>query len=483
MLGTSKKPFSAEELHPGLKEASSGISALSLDAEDKFLYMAALSFNYRQCGLSAAKSEAGSFEVAQQEELQYCTPGMLQALRDILHENNDALLGTWLRLCKSAQRIVTPEFIPVLFSQAEKNKLLRSDTIDCCGKRGEWLSRFNPSWNFYRQELSDELWHTGSLEQRKEVLKQLRVADPVKAREWLEQVWPQENANTKAELLKSLLENLSLYDEQWLQSLLKEKSVKVKEETFTLLKQLPGSSLVKAYQDLLQQMLFIKKEKAMLGLLNKLKIEAKMPKELPDIVVASGIDKLSNIKGVSDELFIVAQLLNVVPPSFLESQYGATPEEIVTAFFKETSKIDLNNSLAASTVTYQDKAWASALAKFSGKLYDSVIALLPQKESEAYLMKTFDQHPNDAVWVAAKSKEEWSTEFALFILNGTSQNVYQYGRSFYNPLVSVLPLKLKDQLNSVNVKETYRSSWETVRDHIYNLLTIKEQLLQSFHKL
>lgn len=483
MLGTSKKPLSADELHPGLQEAAAGISSLSLDAEDKFLSMAALSFNYRQCGLSAAKKEAGSFEAAQSEERDYCTPGMLQALRDILHENNEALLGTWLQLCKSAERIVTPEFIPSLFAQAEKNKLLRPGVIDCCGKRGEWLSRFNPAWNFYAKEISDDLWQTGSLEQRKEVLKQLRTIEPDKAREWLEAVWAQENANTKAELLKSLSENLSLNDEPWLQSLLKEKSAKVKEEAFTLLKQLPGSSLVKAYQDLLVELFSIKTEKAMLGLLHKLKIETKAPKEIPDIVTASGIDKLSNIKGISDELFIVAQLLSFVPPSFLEKQYGVTPEEIATAFTKEASKLDLNHSLATAAVTYKDKAWASALAKSSDQLYASLILLLPQKESEAYLMKTFDQHPNDAVWLAAKRQEEWTLEFSLFVLSRTSQNIYQYGRNFYNPLVSVLPLKLKEQLNSVNVKESYRSSWETVRDHIYNLLTIKEQLQQSFHKL
>src|SRR3982750_4988558 len=109
--------------------------------------------------------------------------------------------------------------IPVLLDASDRHKSL---ALTCCGKRGEWLIRFNKNWSTIETPDMEDGWHTGSLEQRKNILITLRQQDPAKARDWIQQSWPNENANSKTDLIRTMAVNAGDDDLPWLESLLNE---------------------------------------------------------------------------------------------------------------------------------------------------------------------------------------------------------------------------------------------------------------------
>src|SRR6185503_17502119 len=193
-----------------------------------------LVLNYRQCGSLPVRKEV-MMAGAAAEEKQYCNAAAMQSLNDIISEESMPLLRFWLHHCYEKQQIILPESIPAILSAGVQQKKLHLLIAACCGKRGEWLAGFNPEWNFSSTQTDEELWQTGTFEQRKELLKQKRKAEPAKAREWLQQTWSLEDANTKTALVELLAENIGEEDISFLESLSGEKSKKVKDAALQLL--------------------------------------------------------------------------------------------------------------------------------------------------------------------------------------------------------------------------------------------------------
>jgi hypothetical protein len=481
LLGTAKKPLSSPGV-PELSEVYERIKDISSDPEEKFLQLACFSFNYRKCGTSPAKHEGAQIITAPPEDKPYCNQQAHTSLKDILHAENYWLMQFWLEHCERDRNIVYPELIPDLFTVTEKHTKLRAVIKSCCGKRGEWISQFNPSWDFSSSVTDEELWQTGTMEQRKTVLTEIRKSDPAKGREWLKKCWQQENANTKAELLKILSVNISIQDESWLQFLLTEKSQKVKDEAWELLKQIPGSFIVKKYEDLLKQSLLIKKEKALLGLINKIKIEIKLPSETDESIYRSGIEKLSSNKEFSDDEFIVYQLLQYVAPVFLERTFETSPAEILDTLTKNETGLKLIPAIASSAGRFKDKEWARAIATVSGTFYPDIAELLVKAEKEKYMIRNFSQAAEEIIHYARQHTSEWGIELTLAIVHFASANPYSFNRQFYNQAIYLIPVKAKNELMIISAEEGFRNQWENLRDHLQDLLTLKEQVIQSFSK-
>ncbi len=126
LLGTDKRGPGANELPPELAEAAALIQQSTTDKEDQFLQMAALAFNYRQCGSMPLKKESVTIEKAAQEEKQYCSLLAVQTLKDILDSESNSLLQFWLQQCSDKGRIVTPEFVPLLMNTGIQQKSCRT---------------------------------------------------------------------------------------------------------------------------------------------------------------------------------------------------------------------------------------------------------------------------------------------------------------------------------------------------------------------
>jgi hypothetical protein len=484
MIGTDKKIISPGELPADLLDVAELIHANNnLDKEEKFLQLAAVSFNYRQAGAQALHKETVNLPVAPTEEKKYCNAQALQALKDIQSEESIPLLKLWLQQCDTKQQIVQPEILPALLAIGVQEKKLQPLITSCCGKRGEWLGRFNEAWNFSQNQTAEQSWQTGTPEQRKTILKEIRTADPELAREWLLQTWAQEDANTKVAFLEILAVNINETDIAFLETLSTEKSKKVKDAAIDLLKKIPSSAIVQQYAPLLQQSVTLKKEKALLGLSSKIALAFHLPSTIDESIFKTGIDKLSNTKEFTDDEFIIYQLVRSVPPSFWEKQLSASPGNIITHFQKDTTGKKMMPALVLAIRQFNDTNWAFLFMQYSEVFYLELLPLLPLQQQEYYSNKFFDEHPDSIISYAVQREKEWSDELTKHILKHVAKNPYQYNRSFFNQYIHLLPVTIVASLEKCTPPEEHlRTMWSNTSDYIIKLITLKIQILKAFNE-
>jgi hypothetical protein len=109
------------------------------------------------------------------------------------------------------------------------------------------------------------------------------------------------------------------------------------------------------------------------------------------------------------------------------------------------------------------------------------VPLLPPAEKEQYLLVHLDRSPYVITEQLTATDKEWSTDMTLAIFRHAAEAPYHYNRTFYSKYVHLFPSEIADMLHQVVPKEGYqRSTWENTRDHITRLLSLKQQILQSF---
>lgn len=483
MLGTDKKQPATDDLSEELASAINSINSNeTIDTEEKFLQVASVAFNYRQSGAKPSHQPAAILTIAPPEDKQYCNTEAIQALKDILYEESTGLLKIWLRLCVQKQQIITPELIPVLFDKSVQHKQLRSLVQQCAGNRGAWLSHFNKDWNFAKDASDEELWQTGTPEERKQVLLQMRSTDPAKARAWLQQVWAQENANTKAEFLKIFFSvHPADEDIEWLETLLNEKSQKVKEEAFNLLKQIPGSSIVQKYGQLLRESVGIKKERVLLGLSSKTTLAFQLPAVVDESIFKSGIEKLSNTKEFTDDEFVIYQAMQFVPPVFWQQHLSLNPEEIIQLFQKDDTKKKFIPALVLAIVRFKEIAFAESIMHNAKEFHPEIISLLELSQQDAYCTRHFKSYEDIVIKIMLKKETEWGSALTYTILEYTAKNFYNYNRSFYNQNIHLLPVDIIKILDACKPAEQYpQQMWANTADYITKLITLKTQTIKAF---
>ncbi len=484
MIGTDKKNISAAELPADLQEAATLIQGNeTIDKEEKFLQVAALAFNYRQCGVMPLTKETITLPQSPAEEKSYCSATAMQVLKDIRSEENIPLLKFWLIRCNAKNRVVHPPFIPYLLSEGVQQKKLQTLIASCCGKRGEWLSRFNESWNFSQNQTTEQLWQTGTPDQRKQVFKELREKEPALARDWLQQTWPQEDANTKNAFLEIFSINIGEADIPFLESLSGEKSKKVKDEAIGLLKQISSSPVVQLYQQVLKQSVELKKEKALLGLSSKMVLRFHLSPGFDESIFKTGIDKLSSNKEFTDDQFILFQLIQSVPPSFWETQLAADAKTVIEQFQKDETGKKMIPALVIATTKFKDAQWALHLMQHSTIFYLEIIPLLPLQKQEEYSNRYFEQFEDSIIQYAVQRETEWSLPLTKNIFRHLAKNPYHYNRPFFSQHIHLIPAGIAAELEKCTPpEEQLRNTWSNTSDYIIKLLSLKTQTLNAFNE-
>lgn len=485
LLGTDKRSPATEGLPADLQEAAALITQnKASDKEEQFLQLAALVFNYRQCGVAPLQKESVGIEAAPAEERPYCSAHSMQVLKDILDTESIPLLGLWLEQCARKEQLIQPDLLPVVLTLGMQYKKLQPLLGDCCGKRGAWLRGFNPDWKFSIATTNEELWQTGTLEQRKAVLQELRAAQPEQAREWLLQIWAQEDANTRTELLGVLSINISEADIGFLEMLSTDKSKKVKELALQLLKQIPTSAIVQQYQGVLHQAVTLKTEKGLLGLSKKTSLEIELPTGIDESIFKTGVDKLSNNKELTDDEFIVYQLAQVTPLSFWEQQLNSDPEGVIELLQKDKKGKKLLSALIHAVVLRADARWAMAFMKQSETFYLDILPLLPVDKQEFHSQRFFAQHADSIIDYAVKRTDQWSMSFTELVFQHTAKHPYQYNRQFYHQHIERFPASITDGLHKyAPTEEGYKTMWGNTSSYIIKLMGLKTQLFQSFNAI
>jgi hypothetical protein len=472
LLGTGKKQLSAAELPTDLATVATTIMEdRSLDAETQFLHIAAVVLNYRQSGVSAEHNSGVPLQAAPPEEKPYCNKAAIYALQDALDMDLLPLVNYWLEACYDKGQIVVPEYIPVLLETAVSQKRIRHLTMAVCGKRGQWLSNMNADWQFPFALSNEDRWQTGSAEDRRQVLQEMRQSYPGTGREWLMQTWTQENTSARTEFLKIMRTNIGEDDLRWLESL-QEKNQKVKDEIWALLKQIPASFIVQAYWQILQQAVSSSAKQS-------LQISLQLP--LEKVIIDSGIATLSNEKHLSEEAYILFQLAGSVPPSWWESHFRMDKEEIIALFENDDLGKRFIPALILAAGRFKDAAWLRLLLARSTTFYPDVIPLLPAAEQEEYALRLFPTYPQDVINYLSNRTAEWGLTLTGEVLKWMARNPYQYTRNFFDKHVLQLPPAIIDELDKLMPEEpAYQGTWRNTSDHIRKLISCKVEITNAF---
>jgi hypothetical protein len=346
---------------------------------------------------------------------------------------------------------------------------------------------FNDAWKYTAAiEEEEEGWQTGTLEQRKSILATIRAKDASKGRELLQQVWSQENAATRTELIQQLAIGLSETDLPWLEEQMNDKSIKVKEAVIELLKKIPSSSIVQLYWRLLKPSIEVRTEKKLLGFSNKTVLDISPIKEVDDFIFKTGIEKVSSEKNVSDQEFLLYQLLMSVPPSFLEQHTGLEKSEFLAAFQLAKNGAYQLPALAQAAIQIQETDWLKAiLAQDHTRFYPQALSLLPQAEGEAYALQHSDKEDNlpDIIEQLIERGGEWGLDVTKAIFLFTANNPYQYNRPFYSGIVEQIPVSIIKELEQMAPQQEYlRMMWNSLSEYITKLLTLKSETQKAFNE-
>ena len=107
LLGTEKKQPDAGMLNGELATCWTTAAGQGMpDAEEAFLRMAALGYNYRRCGFEPLPMPQQEPATAPAEDKPYCTTGMMQLLDEVAETGAAPLLQFWLSQCAASNYVV-----------------------------------------------------------------------------------------------------------------------------------------------------------------------------------------------------------------------------------------------------------------------------------------------------------------------------------------------------------------------------------------
>ena len=490
LLGTEKSPNGTSSLLPSdaLAPLLQEISARETDGETKLLQTATALYLYRRCGVEPL-SESINAATAESETQSYCSDAATKILKDILKTGSTGLLYFWLLKNRERGSIFPPELLDVMLGAAAQNKELRPLTVAGAGKRGEWLCSLNADWDFAEKEDTEDPWQTGTTAQRTAFLKTVRTADPEKARTLLETVWSEEKADVREAFMRTFEHNLTAADIAFLEKASTDKSKRVKAVALDFLLQIPESPAVKAFEEPLRQAVNLKTTKKLLGLVHKTTLEITtiaVPESAPNAVETDS----KETRDSSGATFNLVQAMGAVPPSFWESHLELAPAQILELFQAMPHSKHYLPALRNATIRFGDRNWAPLFVNMAGTPDMGLVPLLPAEEANTYLLRNAKGNPAAVLDYYAAGETEWLPEATPDLLDFMIANSYTYNRKFFNNHAHQIPRSILPMLDSFRPKKKSADNdysahyaaqmWETTREHLNELLTLKEKTTDVF---
>ena len=444
-----------------------------LDTNDKegcLLSAAGTISLHQKAGQLAAIDSKKTLETCDLDDLPYCSQISEQHLGMMLSGGDSRALPEWLKLLAEAKKVVSPKYLPELLALGKRNNHLRKDILPVLGKRGIWLAAQNPEWNYVSGEDADKIWKNGSLEARKNLLKELRQFEPEKGRIQLQNIWSKERAQERAILLEALEVNLSIDDEPFLEDALQDKSKLVRDVAARLLAQIPESKLVQRMVERVRPLLSLDSKGIEVILPNKCSLE----------MIQDGIDESKYIPSLGEKASLLLQMLGCIPPSIWSDDWKKTPGELITII--EDSKWEklFLEAWATATVRSKDIVWAEALLKSSVRLYQKLnhidnsivnfLKILPKSQVETLTLDVLQQSSNTPPFNSASpafpllihTPYTWNEEISQAVItrikssieNNNQVNNWQFGSALGRFAVKIAPSIYHEAAESLTFEES-----------------------------
>jgi hypothetical protein len=479
-LGSDKKQLNPPELPDALKGSVEEIEREDTDAETKFLKTVTLSLSYYKAGIMPLKLNVQA-EEALEETQDYCPLESLEILKETLSNKYNTLTGLWCRLCANKNLIVQPQLLPDLFEWGVATKKYSKDLFRLViGNRGIWLSKFSDNWKFVNENEEIEDWETGTIQQRVKYLENLRNTVPLAAIDKIQSVWKEENAANRIDLIETLAINISKGDENFLLKILNDKSQKVKDVVLKLLKRIPDSEIIIKYQDVLSDSIKISQSK-MLGLINKTNVDIK-PNISNEDIFKTGIQNLSNNKNISDNDFIIMQLISETPPSFWEKQFNCNASEVIKLFASKDELKKFQSHLCNAVIKFNNTSWSKDILDQFDDIPVGMLYLLDEEERINYAGKFLHNNLDEVVNALRTSNtKEWSIKFSKQLLAKTCDNPSLYTKNFYEKICIYLPYSIINDLDNFTFSDEWKKSyWINLSQEITEYISLKEKIKNTF---
>lgn len=453
VIGTQRQKLKIVSQDNQLGDVLSGLD--TNDKEGCLLSAAGTIYLYKKAGQSTAMDGKKSLNTCDLDDLPYCSEISGQHLGMMLSGGDSRVLPEWLKLLAETKKVVSPKHLPEVLALGKRNNHLRKDILPILGKRGIWLAALNPDWNYVSGENTDKIWKNGSLEAKKNLLKELRQSEPKKGREQLQNIWSKERAQERSILLEALEVSINVDDEPFLEDALDDRSKLVRDVAARLLAQIPESKLVKR---------MIERVRPLLNLDSK-GIEVALPKKCTLEMTQDGIDESKYIPSLGEKASLLLQMLACVPPSIWSNDWKKKPIELIKIL--EGSKWEklFLEAWTTATVRSKDIVWAEALLKSSVRLYKNLnhidnsivnfLKILPCFQVEALILEVLQQSSNTPPFNSASpaypllihTAHIWNEEISREVIsrikncieNNNQVNNWQFGSALGRFSIKISP--------------------------------------------
>jgi hypothetical protein len=408
------------------------LSQIGRDArEEALLNAASLVTLYRRAGVVPVTDTTETVEVSSVEERPLVSKEARQLLALLLDGQFKTVLPEWLKAVDTSQARVPEELLPELLDEGRFDSSIRELIVSVIGKRGEWLSKQNPDWKYATPGAGEEVWETGSREQRLLLLDALRGCDASAARQMLASTWQQESAKDRTAFLEKFAAGLTYEDEEFLNSALQDRSGDVRRSARDILSRLPNATFTKRVKKLTSDFLTFKKP-----LLGKARIEASVPDEPVEWLKQNEIEidsppRSSKSQAFGPKAWCLKEIVALTPLSHWVELWQKTPRDIVNAAFEGEWAMAFSEGLVRAARRDLDPEWIEALLKHwihdmkSEVNYSSPIdlaAYLPGARLESLiltLMKTVSKGMNDThpvLQILLAHPGQWSDELSRLVI-------------------------------------------------------------------
>jgi hypothetical protein len=402
-----------------------------------------------------------------------------QAVHEVMltcHQTkNEVLFDYLLDTCNQHNRIVPGEMVPLLLDKAAGNKKKAPLLLNICGETGKWLCSLNEKWTpLLTKEAGEDVWETGTLDQRKIFLKNLRKTNPAEAIVLLNAVIKSEPAEVRAGFIEILEEDLSLQDEDFLVSMLTDKSQKVKQTVYFLLKKLVGSQINRLYLGYVLKAMRIQEERYMLVAKKKVMVITEGV-EPDQEVFLTGMEKISQEKGMNDQVFWLAQALEFTHPPTLARELNMDEMDLLKLITQHAAHAVLMPYLVRAAIHFKHGPWAEKLLEMEGIHHLELFEVLPPAVQPVFYKKLLDHNPADLVkFICNGSYTPIAHQLAVDVMTRLKTVPYAITQFQYQQLALYFPPSMVPNLQGIMKEIGDQNGYHFMKQQCTDMIQIIE---------
>ncbi len=354
LLGTDRSTLS-----PAMKVELEGYG---IDTEKEItevvLESAALYAPLQKAGFQPKQWEGEALNPSPEEELASCRIKSANHLGLILEGRYAGALTEFVERMADYNKCLPFELLPELLDKCVKDEELWHNLKPIIGNRGNWLIQLNPAWQKLAVTVSQEKWEIGTKEERIDILKALRRADPAKGLALLLSTWTEDGLAEKTAFLKCLSIELSDLDEVFLEECLDFPRKGIRVVAAELLSQLPNSQLQKRIFKYLETLVTV-------GKIDGIEKPAIILPTVKDkALLRDGINPKKKWKRGGETTGMLFQMMCIVPPNKWEKHLKKQPAEILYLFGNSEWALMLVEGVAVATALHESVDWMEAILRF-----------------------------------------------------------------------------------------------------------------------